>query len=166
LSTNAIRDFWRILNAMSKPSRRCDVCKTEASDPTQTLCTKCQASLPLHWPDRGKCLCCGYALGDPVWIGGSGAFGTGTAFVGNQTVTMNVGGGHHDFSCTHCGDPEPKAYSKRTSLGGVLVGIQVLVFGIVLGVWLSQTQGPWHLVASRQRWWVLAVCSFWASGPV
>jgi hypothetical protein len=130
---------------MSKPSRRCSICKTEASDPTQTLCTKCQSSLPVYFPDRGKCLCCGHALGDPVWIGGSGLTGTGTAFVGNQTVTMSVGGGHHDFSCTQCGDPEPKAYSRCTSLGGVLVGIQVLLYGIGLSVWLSQTQGPWHL---------------------
>lgn len=58
---------------------------------------------------------------------------------------MSVGGGHHDFSCTHCGDPTPKAYSRCSSLGGVLVGIQVLAYGIGLSVWLSQTQSPWHL---------------------
>lgn len=135
---------------MTKPKRRfCSVCNTEASHPTQTLCAKCQSRLPVYWEDRGKCLCCGSALGDPVYHGGSGLSGTGIGFVGGQAVTVSVGGGSFNYSCTRCGDPTPTAHSRYSSLGTLLVGLQVLVFGIGLSVWLWQTQGPWHLSGGK-----------------
>lgn len=118
-------------------------CRTDA-DTVHEL----QGALPVYHPDRGACMCCGKPLGDPIYRPG-GPVVSGTAFVAGQAVHVSGGGGRFEYSCPHCGDPQPKIYSAWTSWGRLLIGLQSLLAGFGICVWLISTEGPWKLTAGK-----------------
>lgn len=142
---------------MSHDTRYCPQCKTKVHR-SQTLCVNCQTPLPAEKRSQGRCFCCGQHWYGPLHLPHSGPTGTGTVHLQGQLALVTFGHAVTNSSCLGCGDPQPLQPSYFSEIGLLLVVLQALAWGVMLGMFLHFGNTPYHLSGGKALLSGVVIC--------